>query len=446
MMDNNSRFFFTCCLCKLCMKISKFNVINTCNNSTFIYNTLTTGFVKMETKQWFSIYENIKKKGNVIEDKVCAILQNAGILVDDDYNELNVYKYKCYSSMFQNSSLILSIAPTMKCNFNCFYCFEDGKKNIGLMSDDIESRLIKFISLHRQQEIHITWFGGEPLLGFDRIYSICKHLRQLKIKFASDMITNGSLLNESIIQKLDILNLKYIHISLDGIAETHDKRRIFNNGAPSFNLIIENIRKLVSLTDIPLSIKVTMDHTNPTSLSDITNYFNNNFSEYLRKGQIAISHNYVRDRTDFDKSGNCFTHEDLLKQDQDALRNKEKALVYPELPNLAMPCMFRCKNSLAIDSKGHIYKCLEHLGLPNNKVGDLAKGTLSLEKLSETMFGHNPFDSDECINCNVFPICGGGCPIDRNKNWGKNKKYCSMYKRNLSEILPDFYMYKYSSR
>lgn len=130
MMDNNNRFFFTCCLCKLCMKISKFNVINTCNNSTFIYNTLTTGFVKMETKQWFSIYENIKKKGNVIEDKVCAILQNAGILVDDDYNELNVYKYMCYSSMFQNSSLILSIAPTMKCNFNCFYCFEDGKKTL----------------------------------------------------------------------------------------------------------------------------------------------------------------------------------------------------------------------------------------------------------------------------------------------------------------------------
>lgn len=112
------------------MKISKFNVIKTCNNSTFIYNTLTTGFVKMETKQWFSVYENIKKKGNVIENKVCAILQNAGILVDDDYNELNVYKYKYYSSMFQNSSLILSIAPTMKCNFNCFYCFEDGKKTL----------------------------------------------------------------------------------------------------------------------------------------------------------------------------------------------------------------------------------------------------------------------------------------------------------------------------
>ena len=427
------------------MKVSKFNVINTSNSCTFVYNTLTTGFIKIDTDQWCSVLENIKNKNVVTEDRVYTILQSAGILIDDDYNELNVYKYKYYSSMFQSSSLILSIAPTMKCNFNCFYCFEDGKKNMGLMSDEIESKLIKFISLHRQQDIHITWFGGEPLLGFEKIYSICSQLRKLKIKFTSDIITNGSLLNESIIQRLDILNLKYIQISLDGIAETHDKRRAFSNGAPSFNLIIENIKKLVSLTDIPLSIKVTMDRTNQTSLNDITDYFNNNFSEYLKRGQIAISHNYVRDRTDFDKLGNCFTYENLLEQDRKALRDKENALIYPEFPDLAMPCMYRCKNSLAIDSKGHIYKCLEHLGLPYNKVGSLSTGTLSLEKLSETMFMHNPFDSEECNNCNVFPICGGGCPIDRNRNWGKNKKYCSMYKKNLSELLPEFYAYKYSN-
>ena len=187
------------------MKVSKFNVINTSNSCTFVYNTLTTGFIKIDTDQWCSVLENIKNKNVVTEDRVYTILQSAGILIDDDYNELNVYKYKYYSSMFQSSSLILSIAPTMKCNFNCFYCFEDGKKNMGLMSDEIESKLIKFISLHRQQDIHITWFGGEPLLGFEKIYSICSQLRKLKIKFTSDIITNGSLLNESIIQRLDIL-------------------------------------------------------------------------------------------------------------------------------------------------------------------------------------------------------------------------------------------------
>lgn len=429
------------------MKTSKFNVVKANGAYTFIYNTLTTSFVKISTKQWQIIVEEVQKNGNVIEEnEVCKILHDTGILIDDDYNELNVYKYKYYSSMFQNSSLILSIAPTMRCNFNCFYCFEDGKKNMGLMTDDIEDKLIRFISLHKQQNISITWFGGEPLLGFERIYSICNRLKQMNINFASDMITNGSLLNESIIRRLNVLNLQYIQISLDGVASTHDKRRTFKNGSPSFNLIIENIKKLVSLTDIPLSIKVTMDRTNLSSLCDIKDYFKNNFSEYLKKGQIAISHNYVRDRTDFDKFGNCFTHADLLKPDKAALQNKENTVVSPKLPSLAMPCMFRCKNSLAIDSEGHIYKCLEHLGLPNNRVGDLSTGTLSLNKLSETIFGHNPFESDECVNCNVFPICGGGCPIDRNKNWGQNKKYCSIYKRNLSEILPDFYKYKYSSK
>lgn len=429
------------------MKTSKFNVVKANGAYTFIYNTLTTSFVKISTKQWQIIVEEVQKNGNVIEEnEVCKILHDTGILIDDDYNELNVYKYKYYSSMFQNSSLILSIAPTMRCNFNCFYCFEDGKKNMGLMTDDIEDKLIRFISLHKQQNISITWFGGEPLLGFERIYSICNRLKQMNINFASDMITNGSLLNESIIRRLNVLNLQYIQISLDGVASTHDKRRTFKNGSPSFNLIIENIKKLVSLTDIPLSIKVTMDRTNLSSLCDIKDYFKNNFSEYLKKGQIAISHNYVRDRTDFDKFGNCFTHADLLKLDKAALQNKENTVVSPKLPSLAMPCMFRRKNSLAIDSEGHIYKCLEHLGLPNNRVGDLSTSTLSLNKLSETIFGHNPFESDECVNCNVFPICGGGCPIDRNKNWGQNKKYCSIYKRNLSEILPDFYKYKYSSK
>ena len=77
-----------------------------------------------------------------------------------------------------------------------------------------------------------------------------------------------------------------------------------------------------------------MDRTNLSSLCDIKDYFKNNFSEYLKKGQIAISHNYVRDRTDFDKFGNCFTHADLLKLDKAALQNKEKRK-YSSIPQTA---------------------------------------------------------------------------------------------------------------
>lgn len=425
------------------MKISGFNVIKTCGDITYIYNSLTSGFVKMNTELWKSVIVDVVGSTSK-ESKVFTILRNAGIIIDDDYNELDIYKYKYYSSMFQDASLILSIAPTMKCNFNCFYCFENGNKNEGVMSEDIEKRLIKFISLHKFQDIHITWFGGEPLLGFERIHSICTHLKRAGINFSSDIITNGSLLTSSVIEHLDVLNLQYIQITLDGIAETHDKRRIFKNGAPSFDLIINNIKELLAKTDIPLSIKVNMDHTNPTALNDIAAFFNKNFSEYLQKDKIVISHNYVRNRTDFDKTGKCFTHEDLLRYDQEALKHQKTALIHPELPSIALPCMFRCKSSLAIDSQGNIYKCLEHLGAPNNKVGDLKSGTMSLAKLSHAMLAQNPFHSAECLHCNILPICGGGCPIDREKYIGKDKRFCSIYKENLSELLPYFYTYKYS--
>lgn len=85
------------------MKTSKFNVVKANGAYTFIYNTLTTSFVKISTKQWQIIVEEVQKNGNVIEEnEVCKILHDTGILIDDDYNELNVYKYKYYSSMFQN--------------------------------------------------------------------------------------------------------------------------------------------------------------------------------------------------------------------------------------------------------------------------------------------------------------------------------------------------------
>ena len=104
------------------MKISGFNVIKTCGDITYIYNSLTSGFVKMNTELWKSVIVDVVGSTSK-ESKVFTILRNAGIIIDDDYNELDIYKYKYYSSMFQDASLILSIAPTMKCNFNCFYCF-----------------------------------------------------------------------------------------------------------------------------------------------------------------------------------------------------------------------------------------------------------------------------------------------------------------------------------
>ena len=83
---------------------------------------------------------------------------------------------------------------------------------------------------------------------------------------------------------------------------------------------------------------------------------------------------------------------------------------------------------------------MEQLGNPSFSVGNILQKNMSIAKLVKTIFENNPFKDTECCNCNVFPICGGGCPLDRLKNTNiKEKSYCSFYKTKLTDLLPYLY-------
>ncbi|MDE6536870.1 MAG: SPASM domain-containing protein [Muribaculaceae bacterium] len=89
---------------------------------------------------------------------------------------------------------------------------------------------------------------------------------------------------------------------------------------------------------------------------------------------------------------------------------------------------------------GYIYKCLEHLGNSAEHVGSLKDDYISLQSLSNAAFKADAFSDEECLNCPVFPICGGGCPLDRiRRNNGEDRVICSRYKEGLAKMLPVIY-------
>ena len=49
--------------------------------------------------------------------------------------------------------------------------------------------------------LHLSWFGGEPLMGIKRIDQICMDLEGRGIKFSSNMISNGYLFDEEIVAR-----------------------------------------------------------------------------------------------------------------------------------------------------------------------------------------------------------------------------------------------------
>lgn len=418
------------------MRKSHYNIVKSIGKNTWIYNTLTGSFIKWKTDSWKSL--------GLIGTDFPEELISSGIIVEDIENELLTYQLKYYRAAFDNRHLHLDIAPTMKCNFACHYCFEEGNKNQPVMDNEVEQKLVAFIEANRSKEILINWFGGEPLLGFDKIISISEKLDKLNIKYKASIVTNGSLLTKEKSEKMNQLHVNRVQVTLDGIGDIHDQRRFFKNGKPSFETIITNIRNFLHLCNAQLMIQVTIDNTNITAYTDVNNYFAENFREEIETKRILVGKNYVQDRTGFDNQSACFSSKDKLDDKINGIKHhNEKDM---GLPGLALPCMYRQLSSFSIDSEGNIYHCLEHLGMPDNKIGSIKEGKILLSKLASTILGDNPFEDKKCINCNVFPICGGGCPIDRlKKKRGEGINYCSSYKYILGELLPYIYKYKYET-
>lgn len=432
------------------MKTSQYNITALYGeDDILLYNTLSTSFVKLPKSIWEQITKNLSHQ-NLENESLSGFVQTlkkGGFIVDKETNELLPVMHRFYSKMFHGRSLNLSIAPTMRCNFSCFYCFEEGNKNYGIMSDYVADKLVEYISSNQEKYITLHWFGGEPLLGFKQIKNISNQLNERGVKYTSTIITNGSLLSKKIISDLDNLHLQYIQISLDGTAKDHDARRTFKNGHPSFDLIISNLRNLMTMTNIHVCIHVTVDHSNESAYKDIVEFMQSNFTEYVKSKRITIGHNYVQDRTGFDSSGSCFNSEQILKDEINNLRYHTGTARIPSLPGLASPCMFRCRDAYAIDSKGFIYQCLEHLGNPQFKIGSITEGKISKSKLIETSCAYLPFEDNECRKCAYLPICGGGCPIDRIKVKNRMiKSCCSLHKDKLEALLPHFYEINYKTK
>jgi uncharacterized protein len=156
--------------------------------------------------------------------------------------------------------------------------------------------------------------------------------------------------------------------------------------------------------------------------------------------KIFVGHNFVQNRTEFKNNDVCFNSEDKFQFMKSLISLDENNVLLPSMPEKAMPCMYRTENYYAIDPMGNVYKCLEHLGNPSFAIGNILQKNISITKLVKTVFEDNPFNDTECCNCNVFPICGGACPLDRVKDKGKKEKSCcSFYKTKLSDLLPYLY-------
>jgi len=150
---------------------------------------------------------------------------------------------------------------TDKCNLRCNHCYQENYSDISDMTLDelkvIANKLFQTLSgWGKVADISIT--GGEPFVRKD-IFSFLKFLDSCKKVYNLDILTNGTLITDEVVNKLKkISKLQQIQISLDGASpEIHDKIRGYGN----FDKAIEGIQKLIS-HEIDVKIMFTLQRCN----------------------------------------------------------------------------------------------------------------------------------------------------------------------------------------
>ena len=119
-----------------------------------------------------------------------------------------------YQSVLKNREARIRL--TTKCNYRCFFCHEEG----GCQAPAAKwgTLLPLLLSLKRQGRTKITFTGGEPLLNKPVLLKALEEIASWDIQPEVTVITNASLLDETVILALEKCQNAKVHVSI------HDPR------------------------------------------------------------------------------------------------------------------------------------------------------------------------------------------------------------------------------
>lgn len=414
------------------------------------YNALSSSLLMIAPDLRCRLELLARTQATVGPDDELAALIPFGLMIPADFDELSEIRERARKLRGGVSNLVLTIAPTLSCDFRCGYCFQDHPPVY--MGEEVLSRLIKFVAgqANDLESMGITWFGGEPLLATPTIHRLSKAFSELaerhdfKLRPAS-IITNGWGLTERNCRLLQDCGIGFMQVTLDGVGSVHDERRPLADGSPTFDRIVEGIETaLRQLPDTKIAVRVNLEQTNAEAVDDLY--------EYFRARGIA-------DRIDVNAAltqpfAACSKVKAPLTDDganNIALRHRARRISdsrrQADLPVLKSHgyCQAQFRSAFVVSPTGALFKCWRDLSLDETSaVGHLITRELPAtngQRVVREGFETWDFTQDEeCANCGVAPICGGGCMVDgmrRAEDCSRPRKVCSPYRDShyLAEVL-----------
>jgi len=314
----------------------------------------------------------------------------------------------------------LYLVPTLECQLGCGYCRivrKQGKQEGFHLSpqqaiDAIDHVLGRLPSGTKRT---LVLFGGEPLLVPETVFAAISHVREGPESANTDIMlqTNGIAIDDETAEFL-AANDVFVLLSIDGVAEVHDRLRKLATGGGSYELSAAGYRR-AKKAGCRMGINATA--TKPT-----VDRFVESFETLLadlrpdKCGAITHLHPLGTGRSGWQISPETATRiqiETFLAARRQGIYHQqmcEKLAPFVEGTWRRYACA-GCGGKVVVAPNGTAGICEYNAGDGRSFV---PLKEFSEETVSDFMSwaARSPLDTKECMSCPALPTCGGGCAYD----------------------------------
>lgn len=339
-------------------------------------------------------------------------LVKCGAVVDNETDETAAIIERFEEFDRDPSSFGITINPTLDCNLRCWYCYETHGRGT-MMSQEVLNSVLRLIDNKladdRLKHLSISFFGGEPLLGWEQVvipilsYSADKCAKRgvsLEIHFT----TNGVLLSESRFDTLIGLGLSntVFQISIDGNRTLHNNSRVNAAKAPTYDKIMANVAIGAGKG---LKMNLRFNYTPETLASFIDVLSDLQQLPEDTRSNIVCSFHQVWQTTSHNQNDEVKDNADNLASvfQQNGFNTSSDRKYYRYV------CYGDKNNHVVINYNGDLFKCTAREFSTNSR-----EGVLTPDGIIEwnERYHHRmsvKYTNPICRQCLIMPICNGGC-------------------------------------
>lgn len=362
-----------------------------------------------------------------------------GLIVDEEVEELDEFRFRYHEKMFANRNYHLTLACGRENDLDTYFLPQSIVKGLSTTKFPtlVKRHIRHMVESERIDSLCLEWTGGEPLLHFaEWIEPVCQYARQEcrkhGIDFHAQVASNGLLL-PNVADKLESNGIRCVKIPLEDSEAKHDKTR-HHKGKPTFKTVCDNIIRLCrEFPAIQVELEIGYDtESRVESLQELLNRFPENLRDnitlaFCLREQKQQSQDVIRQNETLLSALRTQGFATFLSDrkgkwmKQGGIRMYQRTLLFNGEFYLNTPEVFSSRLSI-----GHV----------DEKTGEMIRNEEQFIKAPALFW----FENEHCRKCKLLPMlfeeCGKRCGVADKR---MVNQFCLMKTPGLS---PEFWVVK----